>query len=73
MVVSGTDEVKKLVSDRIKEETGKEYESDVLTAAFGNIEFTTQIPTDSLNGYGQIMFEEEFITKLPDENLVYKK
>lgn len=73
MVASGSDEVKQLVSDRIKEETGKEYEADVLTAAFGNIEFTTQIPTDSLNGYGQIMFEEEFITKLPDENLVFQK
>lgn len=72
-VMTGSDEVKQLVSDRIKEETGKEYEAGILTRAFENIEFATEIPTDSLNGYAQIMFDEQFITAMPDENLVYEQ
>lgn len=72
-VLIGSEEVKKAVNDSIKEETGKELGEDMVTKAFENIEFNTEIPVDSLNGYAQILYEEEFITELPDENLVYKK
>lgn len=72
-VITGSDEVKQIVNNRIKEETGKELDADVLDKAFENIEFTTEVPTDSLNGYAQILYNEQFITELPDENLVYSK
>ncbi len=72
-VIAGSEEVKQLVNNRIKEETGKELDADIVTEAFANIEFTTEVPTDSLNGYAQILFDEEFITEMPDENLVYSK
>ena len=72
-VVAGSDEVKQMINNRMKEETGKELDADVVTTALENIEFTTEVPSDSLNGYAQILFNEQFITGLPDENLVYSK
>lgn len=72
-VLTGSDEVKQMVNNRIKEETGKELDADIVTEAFGKIEFTTQVPKESLAGYAQILYDEEFITEMPDENLVYDR
>lgn len=72
-VAAGSEEVKQIVNSRIKEETGKELDMDIVTQAFENIEFTGDVPTDSLNGYAQILFDEEYITEMPDENLIYSK
>ena len=72
-VIAGSEEVKEIINTRIKEETGKEFDADIITNAFENIDFTTEVPQASLDGYAQILYNEQFITQLPDEKLVYKK
>lgn len=71
-VIAGSEEMKQLVNKSITEKTGKEMEKEVVNAAFENLNFTTEVPQESLNDYAIILYDQQYITSMPDEKLIYK-
>lgn len=72
-VAGGSDEVRQCVQNGLYEETGKEFDAQIIDNALKSINFTTEAPKDSLKGYGEIMCREQMISKEPDEKLYYEK
>lgn len=71
-VLAGSEEMKEQVNKCITEETGKEMEKEIVDAAFMNLRFTTEVPKESLNDYAAILFDQQYISSMPDEKLVYE-
>jgi len=72
-VMAGSEEMKEMVNKCITDETGKEMEMEIIDAAFMNLHFTTEVPKESLNDYAAILYDQQYITSMPDEGLVYEK
>ncbi len=71
-VMTGSEEMKELVNKCITDETGKEMEKEIVDAAFMNLRFTTEVPKESLNDYAAILYDQQYISSMPDENLIYE-
>lgn len=71
-VMAGSEEMKELVNKCITDETGKEMEKEIVDAAFMNLCFTTEVPKESLNDYAAILYDQQYISSMPDENLIYE-
>ncbi len=71
-VMAGSEEMKELVNKCITDETGKEMEKEIVDAAFMNLRFTTEVPKESLNDYAAILYDQQYISSMPDENLIYE-
>lgn len=70
LLVTERETAKQLVSQRISEETGKAIEENILETAMQRINFTTEVSEQSLKNYAQILYEQQFIPQLPDEQML---
>lgn len=58
------------INEEINAATGKSLELDVLTSAFQKIIVSTDINEEAMNDFAQVSLEQEFIDKLPGDNLI---
>lgn len=63
-------EAKKIVNSQITEITQIPIEADVLDSAFKRMEITYEIPSESIMDFAGVSANEQFIKKLPDDNII---
>lgn len=61
------EEAAEVMNGQLYEDTGKSLEEDIITEAIKKIEYTYEIPVDSIMNYAQISMDQKFISKLPEE------
>lgn len=68
-LLENTEEAAAIANRQIEAETGKLIDADILDSAYQRLRMTYQIPTESLDAFAQLSFDEGFITALPDDSL----
>lgn len=76
-IVQYPDEAAKIMNEQLKTDTGKNLEEDIIVRAIEKIEYTSEIPKNSVLNYAEISGEQGFISKQPkddvfDESLLNK-
>jgi len=68
--INGND-VKEMINSEISEVTQSTIDDDILKKALGRLEITYTIPKGSIMDFAAISLKENFISKSPDEEIIY--
>lgn len=68
-IVENSDEACEIMNAQLLADTGKSLDDNIIKEAVKKIEYTWEIPRDSIMTYSKISGEQQFISKQPDESL----
>lgn len=69
---NNSDDAIGMVNNKIEELKGKKYDVDILKSAFDRLTISTDIRKDAMNAFIDMCEEQEFISKKPDSDLLYR-